>query len=89
MRYHSVMTITIDLSPEDVALLTRKASAEGRDVADYIRHLAVRDTGSDTGISLTTPRTPGLNAGRYWIAEDFDAPLPESFWFGAEQSLRR
>ena len=23
-------------------------------------------------------RTPGLHAGQYWIADDFDAPLPTS-----------
>jgi prevent-host-death family protein len=28
-------------------------------------------------------RTPGLNASpRFWMAEDFDAPLPEDFWDG-------
>ncbi len=28
-------------------------------------------------------RTPGLGAATgYWMAPDFDAPLPESFWFG-------
>lgn len=25
-------------------------------------------------------RTPGLHAGQYQIAADFDAPLPDSFW---------
>lgn len=29
-------------------------------------------------------RTPGLHAGQYWIADDFDAPLPDSFWIGEE-----
>jgi prevent-host-death family protein len=26
------------------------------------------------------PRTPGLHKGAIWTSEDFDAPLPESFW---------
>lgn len=26
------------------------------------------------------PRTPGLSRGEIWTSEDFDEPLPESFW---------
>jgi prevent-host-death family protein len=34
-------------------------------------------------------RTPGLHASSgYWMAPDFDEPLPDSFWFG-ERSPRR
>lgn len=29
------------------------------------------------------PRVPGLNAGEItYIADDFDDPLPDEFWFG-------
>jgi len=28
-------------------------------------------------------RIPGLNRGEIWTSEDFDEPLPESFWTGA------
>ena len=29
--------------------------------------------------------TPGLHKDvPYWMAEDFDAPLPDSFWLGEE-----
>jgi len=32
-------------------------------------------------ISVSTlPRTPGLYKGAIWTSENFDAPLPESFW---------
>lgn len=27
-------------------------------------------------------RIPGLNRGEIWASEDFDEPLPESFWTG-------
>ena len=27
-------------------------------------------------------RVPGLNAGAITVAEDFDLPLPDSFWLG-------
>lgn len=29
-------------------------------------------------------RIPGLHAGAAWISDDFDDPLPESFWAGDE-----
>ncbi len=32
--------------------------------------------------SASTPRTAGLHQGTMWISEDFDAPLPETFWAG-------
>ena len=28
------------------------------------------------------PRVPGLNRGQIWMADDFDEPLPDSFWLG-------
>lgn len=27
-------------------------------------------------------RIPGLDAGITWVSDDFDAPLPDSFWNG-------
>ena len=27
-------------------------------------------------------RIPGLHKGAYFMAKDFDAPLPDSFWLG-------
>lgn len=29
-------------------------------------------------------RVPGLHKGEVWISEDFDDPLPDSFWAGDE-----
>ncbi len=30
-------------------------------------------------------RVPGLHQGSpYWMADDFDAPLPDQFWLGAK-----
>ena len=31
------------------------------------------------------PRKPGLHAGIWTVAEDFDAPLPDEFWLGTEK----
>jgi hypothetical protein len=33
-------------------------------------------------------RTPGLHAGQYQISDDFDAPLPDSFWLGGEGNVK-
>ena len=35
-------------------------------------------------------RVPGLNASPgFWMAADFDEPLPESFWLGTRPRRRR
>jgi prevent-host-death family protein len=31
-------------------------------------------------VAVLRPRTPGLHRGALSMAEDFDAPLPDSFW---------
>lgn len=46
----------------------------------------------DTPVARITPeapipqtaRIPGLHAGTTWVSDDFDAPLPDSFWLGEE-----
>ena len=83
------MTITFDLPPEIASRLDQKAALEGQDTAGYLRRLAFgeaeeQEVEAMESAATLKPRTPGLNAGRYWIAEDFDAPLPESFWLGAD-----
>ena len=79
------MTITIDLPPEVADTLMHRAAQQGRDVATYVRQLALHASEAENAAhTQADPRTPGLHAGRYWIAEDFDAPLPDAFWLGAE-----
>ena len=37
--------------------------------------------------ALPTPQRPfvfGLHQGQVWMSDDFDAPLPDSFWLGAD-----
>jgi len=34
--------------------------------------------------SATKPRIAGLHQGSIWISDDFDDPLPDDFWLGAE-----
>lgn len=34
-------------------------------------------------VTLKKERVPGLHkADGYWMADDFDAPLPDEFWLG-------
>ena len=46
----------------------------------------LRQRGSKTvEAPISQNPTPGLHADvPYWMAEDFDAPLPDSFWLGEE-----
>lgn len=34
--------------------------------------------------SSQKPRIPGLNQSKIWSTEDFDKPLSDEFWLGAE-----
>jgi prevent-host-death family protein len=34
-------------------------------------------------VSPVKTRVPGLHRGMIWTSDDFDEPLPESFWVGA------
>lgn len=84
------MTITVNLPPEVAVSLTQKAAQAGQDITGYLRHLAVRDAEAQTTPQEPSAlRTPGLHAGRYWIADDFDAPLPDSYWRGEKDNERR
>ena len=80
------MTITVDLPPEIALSLAHKAAQEGQDIVSYLQRLAIREaqTAPEPDQAL---RTPGLHAGKYWIAEDFDSPLPDSFWLGEKDTL--
>jgi hypothetical protein len=83
LRYNGRMTITIDLPADAIERLTRQAAQQGQDVAGYVRHLAVRESeAEETPSRQPALRMPGLHRGRYGIADDFDTPLPDSFWLG-------
>lgn len=52
-----------------------------------ILHKATGVTSTDTPLLHSPkPRIAGLHAGKGWIAEDFDAPLPDSFWLGEDEA---
>lgn len=41
-------------------------------------------TGEESEVAAQPPRIFGLHAGQIWMSDDFDAELPDEFWFGEE-----
>ncbi|MCI0713299.1 MAG: hypothetical protein L0154_24290 [Chloroflexi bacterium] len=39
---------------------------------------------SEQQTTTVKERVPGLHAGSIWTSDDFDEPLPDSFWLGDE-----
>ncbi len=79
------MTVLLSLTTEQEQKLTQAAQARGLD-ADRLLHEVL-----DTALaqlepaSVPTPkRMPDLHFGQTWVSDDFDAPLPDSFWLGEE-----
>lgn len=59
---------------EQVRSLTPEQQQEVLDFAAFLRQKAP---------ATTKKRIPGLHQGiSYWMADDFDAPLPDEFWLG-------
>lgn len=64
----------------------------GPDGALRLGHLPFAD-GQTVNVNIepvelsTAPRRPfvfGIHQGQVWMSDDFDAPLPESFWLGED-----
>ena len=54
--------------------------AEKRSLLSWLTaELAVENSAPSEG-----PRVSGLGKGKWWVADDFDAPLPEEFWLGRD-----
>jgi hypothetical protein len=79
------MTMTIDLTLDQEERLRREAAGRGLPTETLFQEL-VDQTLITIGQSVQPPkaRVSGLHEGQIWIADDFDAPLPDSFWFGEE-----
>lgn len=71
---------------QDIAALPE--SAQGM-VAEFVAFLKHRYGAATQVLSQPLPdRTPGLHQGDgYWMADDFDAPLPDEFWLGEDAWL--
>ncbi|MBV9849913.1 MAG: hypothetical protein JO250_09595 [Armatimonadetes bacterium] len=79
------MTVTINLTPEQVQRLRREARGRRFSAESMFGELL-----NQTLSQIETPsqehkeRIPALHRGQVWIADDFDDPLPDSFWLGEE-----
>ena len=79
------MTVLLSLTTEQEQKLTQAAQARGLD-ADLLLH-EVLDTALaqlESMPALMPKRMPDLHIGQTWVSDDFDAPLPDSFWLGEE-----
>lgn len=81
------MTVTLELTPEMEQRLRDAAAERGQGAAELLMEMlnAVIEQASllpnPRQKSLT--RIAGLNKGEIQMSEDFDAPLPDSFWAGS------
>ncbi len=83
------MTVTLALTTEQEQRLQQAAQMRGLDTDRLLREvmdaaLAQLKPELETGPPVPAVRTAGLHTGQYWISDDFDAPLPDSFWLGEE-----
>jgi hypothetical protein len=81
------MSLVIELSPEVEERLRRAARSEGLEPEPYARRVL-----EETVAALPLPpeevppprRVFGRYEGQIWMSEDFNEPLPDSFWLGEE-----
>ena len=79
------MTMTIDLTPDQEERLCREAMGRGLPTEAVFRELVDRTlAGIGPPPQQTKSRIAGLHEGQTWMADDFDAALPDSFWLGEE-----
>ena len=66
---------------EQIAQIASKLPTDRqREVLDFAEFLKTRE---DSGQQSGRPRVAGLFAGMpYFMADDFDEPLPDSYWLG-------
>jgi hypothetical protein len=79
------MTVTLSLDMEQEQRVRAVARIRGVDadaLLDQVVQRAINDIAAPQ--QRTAGWVSGLHAGRGWISDDFDAPLPDSFWLGDE-----
>lgn len=79
------MTIEIEHAQQQFeALMARVAAGEEilllQNGVGFARITPRRATENDEN----APRVASLHRGNFWVSDDFDDPLPESFWLGED-----
>ena len=53
-------------------------------LADFLDFLQFKWSKPSAPTAQPSERQPGLHSGAFVISDDFDVPLPDSFWLGEE-----
>jgi Protein of unknown function (DUF2281) len=53
-------------------------------LAEFLDFLQFKKAKPLSSVALSDERQPGLHPGAFVISDDFDDPLPDSFWLGEE-----
>ena len=80
------MTVLLDLTTEQEEKLRQAALRRGLDANRLLHEVVDAALAQLEQPASVQParRIAGLHAGQTWISDDFDAPLPDSFWLGEE-----
>ena len=79
------MTVTLDISPEMAQKIADIAAGQETN-ADAMRRTFAELAVQMPNWDKQAPRIAGLGRGDIlWISDDFDDPLPDSFWFGEDE----
>jgi len=77
------MTVTLDVNQDLERRLRQVAAERGMATEELLQQVLSEALEKMLPApSTNSPRVAGLNAGQIWIGDDFDAPLPDSFWTG-------
>lgn len=89
------MRVTLELQPEMEQRVREEATARGQAPAellhDMLNQVLIRvaelphPRQKQMPSQLPRRRIAGLNRGQMQMADDFDAPLPDSFWMGSDE----
>ena len=72
------------MSTQEIIEELPRLSPEERDrVAKALQDLT-KENGAHAPQPVEQERRPDLHPGAWWIADDFDDPLPDSFWLGED-----
>jgi ribosomal protein L16/L10AE len=83
-------TQTMAMSEKILAALNALSPDRQQQVFDFVEFLIQKQENSEVSHStqeaakISKKRILGQHKGMGWISDDFNAPLPDEFWFGNE-----